>query len=502
MKIIKRILCSIAVLLIAGCVGILVCALNPSLTEFLAEKVQLLQTGSGGSGEDGTDVAASNNGSTDNYVVPADMPQTVPDVVSGLSGYQPVTGDAEEITQEEAENLSSVLAYGETGEGFSFSSEYYPYYAMLDDTQKQLYCQVYANALQLNISFTPIVAVTVDQAKNAVEAVYNDHPELFWLDAEFSCKYLNTGICVEITLQYNETANDLETAKSNFTKCAEEILSGAETLESNYEKEKYVHDALIQIVEYDASAAANQSAYSALVLGKSVCAGYSRAFQYLLQQLGIPCYYCTGYSGEDHAWNIVKLGSIYRNVDVTWDDTDPATYNYYNKSDSEIADTHVRTGLAVYLPACEYIAQAETEEYDDSAVDDHINSNPQEPLSWQSREEDDFVEENTVSEEEKLRQNLEKAGITEDEVLETLEEYYEDCEEQLKEAGTGDRQFTNVIPETLWSSVEQAYSNGSYRTGYVDSALEEMEAEYFAIQLQVQRLGGGYYRIYHNVYTY
>ena len=220
-----------------------------------------------------------------------------------------------------------------------------------------------------------------------------------------------------------------------------------------------------------------------------------------MQQLGIPCYYCTGYAGEDHAWNIVKQGSIYRNVDVTWDDTDPSTYDYYNKSDSEYAATHRRTGLAVYLPACADVVQSENAETGSSIVDDHINPNPREPLRWQSRGKTDNSNCDELSEEEKRKENLDKAGITEDEVLDTLEEYFEDCEKRLKEAGTGQIQFTNVIPQELWSSLERAYSSGKHRSGYVDEALKELNAKYFAIQLQVQRLGGGYYRLYHNIYT-
>ena len=69
----------------------------------------------------------------------------------------------------------------------------------------------------------------------------------------------------------------------------------------------YVHDRLISRISYSKAATMNQSAYSALVGGKTVCAGYARAFQYLMQKLGIPCYYCTGFAGENHAWNIIKL---------------------------------------------------------------------------------------------------------------------------------------------------------------------------------------------------
>lgn len=505
MKIIKKILYFIVAILVAGSLGILMCALNPSLTAKLADKVQQMQSGSSqaGSGQNipFTPVVSENSGG-EKYVVPDSYPQEIPEGVVGLNGYKPVTAENEQIAQEEADNLSSILAPGETGEGLNFPAEYYPYYAMLDNTLKTLYRQVYANALVLNTSFTPSVAVTTNQAISVVEAVYNDHPELFWLDAEFFCKYLRTGICVEITLQYNDTANDLTAAAQNFDACAAEILAGARNLGSDYEKEQYVHDALVQIVEYKASTPIDQSAYSAIVMGESVCAGYARAFQYLMQQLGIPCYYCTGYAGEDHAWNIVKIGSLYRNVDVTWDDTEPSTYDYYNKSDREFGTTHVRTDLAVYLPACADVSVQEPAEAGSSVADSYINPNPIEPLTWISRGKPAEGAEQVKSEEEKRKENLDKAGITEDQVLDTVEKYYEDCKKRLEEAGTGEKQFTNVIPESLWNSLERAYSSGTYKTGYVDEALKKLGVENFLIQLQVQRLGGGYCRLYHNVYTY
>ena len=84
------------------------------------------------------------------------------------------------------------------------------------------------------------------------------------------------------------TWDDLDSANQRFDAAAQNLITGAASLDSNYEKEKYVHDALASAVTYDLTADMNQSAYSALVNGKSVCAGYARAYQYLLQQLGIP----------------------------------------------------------------------------------------------------------------------------------------------------------------------------------------------------------------------
>ena len=305
------------------------------------------------------------------------------------------------------------------------------------------------------------------------------------------------------------------------------IVAQARGLGSQAEMEKYVHDVMTQTVEYDVAAPMNQSAYSALVGGRSVCAGYARAFQYMMQQLGIPCYYCTGYAGEDHAWNIVKIDGTYRNVDVTWDDTEEPTYNYFNKTDRELAATHRRTGLSVYLPACEG-AGPETPAAPDGGeagasgdgempgsaenpggegssgsgdISGLINPDPIQPLEWESKRKEEPVDPLQAAEDRK-RENLEKAGVTEEQVRDTMQEYYEDCRKLLEDVGTGDRQFVNVIPQSLWGSVERAYNSGDYRKGYVDAALKDMGASGFAIQLQVQDLGGGYYRLYHNVYTY
>ena len=86
--------------------------------------------------------------------------------------------------------------------------------------------------------------------------------------------------------------------------------------------------------------------------------------------------------------------------------------------------------------------------------------------------------------------------------METLKEYYEDCKASLIKVGVGDKKFSNVVPESLWPSIERAYGEGGHRAGYVDDALKELKVENFVIQIQVQRLGGGYCRIYHNIYTY
>ena len=542
----------IAVLCLLLCGGILVFALNPNMTSSLAQKLYgntvdmppgTEETGEGQtSGNGNISVTLPNGmpGEMNGYVAPSMDQMQIPEDVSGRTGFTPVQPEEQQIPDQEAQNLKETLGSGETGEGLSFSAEEYPYYQMLSENQQSVYRQIYANAQNLTEKFAPEKTVSASDVKTAFEAVIGDHPEMFWLETGYSSKYLTNGQCVEINLKYNSTADDLESAKQRFDAAAQNLITGAASLDSNYEKEKYVHDALASAVTYDLTADMNQSAYSALVNGKSVCAGYARAYQYLLQQLGIPCYYCTGYSGGDHAWNIVKLEDGYYNVDVTWDDAAAIRYDYFNKTDADFASTHVRQNLSVYLPACNGTAYRQENttgaagtgqpseaggatpdpdagttpsggqtdgsvtdpgqqgdgtqepEQPGSSFSDYINPDPQEPLRYPSG--------NTAG----SAGNTTAAATPEPraDALTDLSSYYEDCRKQLTGLGSGDQHFDNVVPKSLWSTIEQSYHTGAYEQGYVVDVLKNLGMEYFAIQLQLVDIGDGYYRVYHNVVTY
>lgn len=538
MKFIKRLFYTICILVILGCAGVVFCALNPQVTEKLAAvlnedieslsdtgtiynnddasdqgvvsgvKDETVPTADGQTNRVNPDSAANRTdtvlqpGAVSEYQAPDDNTVTTPDEVGGRNGYEPIEDVGEQIADTEAQSLKQELETGELGSNLDFDAEMYPYYSMLNDKLKNLYKQIYANANERVASFAPAETVNTAELKTAFEAFFNDHPEIFWTQTGYSCKHTQNGQCVEVTLKFYPITNNLETAKTEFETQAQNIINGASSYGTDYEKEKYVHDALIEKVEYDASAEMSQSAYSALVNGKSVCAGYARAFQYIMQQLGIPAYYCTGYSGEEHAWNIVKLGDEYYNVDVTWDDTDPATYNYFNRTDVEYAGTHARKSLSVYLPACNGKTYANdgnevpeaVEIPEDAVVVKHV-----EPLTWESEkpdQEDDGDSGDTGSE------ALKRAGVEPSEVIDTLEDYYKDCYAQLVDLGSGDKQFVNVVTKVEWIVIEQEYSSGRYEDGYVKDALKELGMERFVIQIEAENLGDGYYRLYHNVVTW
>ena len=444
----KKLFYLISILIMLGCGAVLVCALNPSLTQALVKTFY---------GEEH---------SQDVEILP---PETV--------SREPVKQEEEVTTPT---RIDAVM---------------YPYYEMLSDEQRLVYKEIYDNAIAGNCVFTPQTAIHYTKLKDTFEAVCNDHPELFWMDTSYTCKYTEMGQCIEVSLQFNETFDSWEASKKTFEGQAQLILEEARKLSTVEEKEKYVHDVLVDRVNYNTNANMNQSAYAALINGESVCAGYARAFQYLMQQMDIPCYYCSGDSNGDHAWNIIHVGNGYYNVDVTWDDTNPSTYNYFNKTDAEYETTHIRKGLSKKLPACN---GATTEVVESTSTYPYVNPNPQTPVEAPTS----FFDSSVTDIQSERKENLEKAGVTESEVMHDMKEYYADCLKQTVALGKGQQSFSNVVSKSLWSSIEQAYSADNHMEGYANEALKKLKLENFAIQLQVERLGGGYYRIHHNISTW
>ncbi|MGN0358712.1 MAG: transglutaminase domain-containing protein [Candidatus Fimousia sp.] len=509
MKILKRILYFILGLFGLFCGLVLVCAFNPEITDAIAEflypeqnqimKAEISNISEydssfdiGGMDENVASEALNNkvndlNSERDenqektntesnyqgidedtisDYLPPDQSEILIPENVSGRNGYQQIQDEQEQIDEETAVQLQNQLDTGYTGEGLDFDTDYYPYYAMLDGKGKHLYRQIYANANELYSAFTPVEAVTAGELKSIFSAVFNDHPELFWLETAYSGKYVRSGQCVEIDLKFNRTAQNLENAKSSYDENANQILAGAWNLSSNYEKEKYVHDALIDKISYNLGAEMNQSAYSALVNGQTVCAGYARAFQYLLQRLGIPCYYCTGFAGESHAWNIVALDDGYYNVDTTWDDTDNGTYDYFNKTDADYASNHIRQELSVYLPPCNGQAYRDLEQ---TPEDNNLRS-------------------------------LENVGMTEEQIITDIQRYNENCYSQILQNGTGRYTFYNVIEgEDLLNEWYQNYTNENYRQAYMENAMIAIGASSCEMALKIEELQGGRYLIAHEV---
>ena len=111
-----------------------------------------------------------------------------------------------------------------------------------------------------------------------------------------------------------------------------------------------IHDYICNHVDYAYNSTEEQiyTAYGALCTGKAVCQGYAVLFYRMCKEAGLSVRIISGTgNGGPHAWNIVRLGSKYYNVDCTWDGQDVATYNeFLLKSEADFRD-HTRESWKV-----------------------------------------------------------------------------------------------------------------------------------------------------------
>ncbi len=277
------------------------------------------------------------------------------------TGYEAVDAgsEADVSKREEAAALSEEYGFLEEGSGFALQS--------LSDAEKLWYGDIErilgGFGTEVNLSKEALEAGLDEEDLDRIfQCVMNDHPELFYVEGYSYTKYTKSGqddviLSLEFSGRYSM---DPETAKQRAEEirgAAGEILAGIDAGADQYEKVKYVYDTLIRQTDYSLEAEDNQNIYSVFVNHRSVCQGYAKATQYLLNRLGVECALVLGtvQTGEGHAWNLVNVDGGYYYVDTTWGDASyrieegeeeesgampEINYDYLNVTTDELLRTH------------------------------------------------------------------------------------------------------------------------------------------------------------------
>ena len=285
--------------------------------------------------------------------------------------------------QEEADAQPSgeTQASGESGEetvsflweGASFVSHFA--FDSLTDAQKQWYRDIEKSlgAMEETVRLSQegieagLDETCIDQI---FQCVLIDHPELFYVEGYTYTKYERGGslLAIDFSGTYSMDSQSALTRKEAIEAGAAVYLSGIAAESSEYEKVKYVYETLIRNTDYDLNSVDNQNIYSVFVNHLSVCQGYAKAAQYLLNRLGVECTLVMGTvdTGEGHAWNLVKVDGSYYYVDATWGDASyrlespegvedaympDINYDYLCVTTRELLRTHTLGGV-VPMPEC------------------------------------------------------------------------------------------------------------------------------------------------------
>ena len=210
----------------------------------------------------------------------------------------------------------------------------------LTANQQAAYDEIFKAVMNAESEVVLLTRISTDEVAKIVEAVYYDNPEPFWWACNYSWYYNpSSKIATSVVFKYLFDKSELPNKNREFFNMSLPVIFYANLLETDMEKIKYVHDYLCLSIDYDTVAYKSgnyggklQTAWSAVVEYKTVCAGYSRAFAYYMQQLGIPCVVL---HGSGHAWNFIQIDGCFYQMDVTWDDGNTLP-PYFNLSHSEM----------------------------------------------------------------------------------------------------------------------------------------------------------------------
>lgn len=156
------------------------------------------------------------------------------------------------------------------------------------------------------------------------------------MDIKAGVTYLRTNTYIQVSSSDYPSVNSL--IQSAVTQC------NNETDGSDYQKALWLHDWLLNQLEYDNSLKWS-SAESALTRGLGTCQAYERAYAQLLSTAGIENAE-TRDTYDGHTWNAMKLDGEWYQVDCTWNDSKDNWYNfdqrhlYFGLTDELMAVAH------------------------------------------------------------------------------------------------------------------------------------------------------------------
>lgn len=249
-------------------------------------------------------------------------------------------------------------------------SRYYAY-PKLSENEQMLYAEILGilNSLGKDVRISSLDTDEIDKVFNCVLI---DHPELFYISGYSYTKFVRGEKLEKITLTgtYTMSKGDVEAAQKRVDEYCDRCIDGYTGGSNDYNKVKYVYEYLIRNNEYDLAAPNNQNVLSVVDEGRTVCQGYAKMTQYILNRMGVFCTLCEGMvkGSESHVWNIVKINNAYYHIDTTWGDASynvtsdtesnfdipEVNYDYLCLTDEEIKKTHVIKSI-MELPVCDSI---------------------------------------------------------------------------------------------------------------------------------------------------
>ena len=255
-------------------------------------------------------------------------------------------------------------------------------YSQLNAVGKAVYAKLVDAAERMeNVVYVEDCGLKRADAQMVFECFLADNPQFFYVSRQLRYLYEDAKVkrfylCYtdgETTdtfdakfkrLTVKADRRTIHAKKAELEKKVAEIVALVPGKATDSEKERVIHDYIVDNVDYDTSITLDNvsvegtlphsfDVYGAACEGISVCEGFSKMFQYLCACVGVRATVIQGVANGPHMWNAVCLDGRWYQVDVTWDTCKSGWkkyYGYYNRSAEEMERTHKIDSEHLFVP--------------------------------------------------------------------------------------------------------------------------------------------------------
>ena len=267
------------------------------------------------------------------------------------------------FTDEEGNDVNGAVADGSAD---SACDSFCYAFSCLNSEEQKVYNEIYQSLIHCEKE-TNVSTLDVELIDKAYFCVMTDHPELFYVDGykytEYSVGSLRNEMTFSGTYLYDK--KEIAGRRKQIDEAVREVIGGAPVSNDDYVVVKYVFDWIVSSTVYDLNAVDSQNICSVFLNHRSVCRGYAKAFQYLLNQLDIDTSIVSGTvaDGERHSWNLVRMNGQWYYMDVTWGDACywncqekelqeyNINYDYFGVTTEQLLQTHT-IDMPIEMPDC------------------------------------------------------------------------------------------------------------------------------------------------------
>ena len=297
-------------------------------------------------------------------------PLTLDDIVWAPDGTHHFT-HSESGHRTDGDDESAKTGFsGKTGNRENCDGNFEYAFSCLSGEEKTVYDEILVS-LQNCERESALSTMDRDLIDRMFRCVMMDHPELFYVDGYKCTTYSRGDILSKMTFSGNliYDKSEVKRRRKEIDAVVDEIVSKAPDTADDYLLVRYAFDTVVSMTDYELHSADSQNICSVFLNHKSVCCGYSKAFQYLLLKLNVPSTYVEGrVAWEDtelHAWNMVRMNGKWYYMDVTAGDGQIGdgfstsemrergfiNYDYFGVTTEELMKSY-RPDMPVELPVC------------------------------------------------------------------------------------------------------------------------------------------------------